>query len=57
MTEPLVTIAVPSFNQYKRTVTNKKLMSLNPSFEFTPLPQAIKESVEWFKENMATARL
>lgn len=46
-----------SDGQYKRTVTNKKLMRLNPSFNFTPLPQAIKESVEWFKDNMATARL
>jgi len=46
-----------SDGQYKRTVTNKKLMRLNPSFQFTPLPHAIKDSVEWFKENMATARL
>lgn len=46
-----------SDGQYKRTVTNKKLISLNPLFNFTPLPQAIKESVEWFKDNMATARL
>lgn len=46
-----------SDGQYKRTVTNKKLMRLNPSFQFTPLSHAIKESVEWFKENMAIARL
>jgi len=46
-----------SDGQHKRTVTNQKLMGLNPSFKFTPLQQAIKESVEWFKANMATARM
>jgi GDP-L-fucose synthase len=46
-----------SDGQYKRTVTNKKLMSLYPSFRFTPLPQAINESVKWFKENIDSARL
>lgn len=46
-----------SDGQYKRTVTNKKLMRLNPSFQFTPVQEAVKESVEWFRENMSTARL
>lgn len=55
--KPLVFDSSYSDGQYKRTVTNQKLMSLNPSFKFTPLPQAIKYSVEWFKDNMATARL
>ncbi len=55
--KPLVFDNSYSDGQFKRTVTNKKLMSLNPSFQFTPLPQAIKQSVEWFKENMDLARL
>jgi len=55
--KPLVFDSRYSDGQYKRTVTNQKLMSLNPSFKFTPLQQGIKESVEWFKANMATARL
>ena len=55
--KPLVFDSSYSDGQYKRTVTNKKLMGLNQSFKFTPLPQAIKESIEWFRENMAIARL
>jgi GDP-L-fucose synthase len=55
--KPLVFDSSYSDGQYKRTVTNKKLMNLNPSFQFTALPQAIQESVAWFKANMATARL
>jgi len=46
-----------SDGQFKRTVTNAKLMSRNPSFRFTPLPEAIKASVEWFRANRDTARL
>ena len=55
--KPLVFDSSYSDGQYKRTVTNKKLMGLNQSFKFTPLPQAIKESIEWFRENMAISRL
>ncbi|PPD24355.1 MAG: GDP-fucose synthetase [Methylobacter sp.] len=55
--KPLVFDTSYSDGQFKRTVTNKKLLSLNPSFQFTPLPVAIKESVDWFKNNMAIARL
>lgn len=46
-----------SDGQFKRTVTNAKLMSRNPSFQFTPLNAAILESVKWFQENRADARL
>ena len=55
--KPLVFDTKYSDGQFKRTVTNRKLMSLNPSFRFTPLPEAIKTSVQWFQENMADARL
>ncbi len=46
-----------SDGQYKRTVSNKKLMSRNPDFIFTPIDFAIKETVDWFKANYHTARL
>jgi len=56
-TKPIVFDTKYSDGQYKRTVTNRKLMSRNPSFRFTPLKEAIKASVEWFKANRQTARL
>jgi len=43
--------------QYRRTVSNRKLMSLNPDFVFTPLSAAIAETVQWFEQNVAVARL
>uniref|UniRef100_A0A1B6CZH8 GDP-L-fucose synthase n=1 Tax=Clastoptera arizonana TaxID=38151 RepID=A0A1B6CZH8_9HEMI len=44
--------------QHKKTANNGKLRSLLPAdFKFTPLNQAIKETVMWFKENQANARL
>jgi len=42
--------------QYKKTASNKKLMSLNPDFQFTPFDVALNETVEWFKENVDTIR-
>lgn len=56
-TKPLVFDTSYSDGQFKRTVTNKKLINLNPSFQFTPLAEAIGESVEWFKNNKESARL
>lgn len=56
-TKPIVFDASYSDGQYKRTVTNAKLMSLNPSFRFTPLSDAIKKSVDWFVANRSSARL
>jgi hypothetical protein len=46
-----------SDGQHRRTVTNQKLMSRHPEFRFTPLPEAIKASVQWFQANRTTARL
>ncbi|XP_034234579.1 GDP-L-fucose synthase [Thrips palmi] len=43
--------------QFKKTASNAKLRKLNPNFTFTPFPQAIKETVQWFKENYQNARL
>lgn len=55
--KPIVFDAKYSDGQYKRTVTNAKLMSRHPAFRFTPLGDAIKASVEWFQSNHAEARL
>lgn len=56
-TKPIVFDTNYSDGQHRRTVTNAKLMSRYPEFRFTPLPEAIKASVEWFQANRTTARL
>ncbi|KAG7309559.1 hypothetical protein JYU34_004012 [Plutella xylostella] len=43
--------------QYKKTASNAKLRSLYNDFKFTPLEQAIQETVDWFKSNKDKARL
>lgn len=44
--------------QYKKTASNAKLRSILPSdFKFTPFEVAIKDSVDWFKNNHDKARL
>jgi len=45
-----------SDGQFKKTASNKKLLSLNPDFKFTPIEEGIKKSVEWFVKNYDTAR-
>jgi GDP-L-fucose synthase len=45
-----------SDGQFKKTASNKKLLSLNPSFKFTPIEEGIKKSVDWFVDNYQTAR-
>lgn len=45
-----------SDGQFKKTASNKKLMSLYPQFRFTPFKQAVKESVQWFLDNYESAR-
>nr|6AQY_A Chain A, gdp-l-fucose synthetase [Naegleria fowleri]6AQY_B Chain B, gdp-l-fucose synthetase [Naegleria fowleri]6AQY_C Chain C, gdp-l-fucose synthetase [Naegleria fowleri]6AQY_D Chain D, gdp-l-fucose synthetase [Naegleria fowleri]6AQY_E Chain E, gdp-l-fucose synthetase [Naegleria fowleri]6AQY_F Chain F, gdp-l-fucose synthetase [Naegleria fowleri]6AQZ_A Chain A, gdp-l-fucose synthetase [Naegleria fowleri]6AQZ_B Chain B, gdp-l-fucose synthetase [Naegleria fowleri]6AQZ_C Chain C, gdp-l-fucos len=42
--------------QYKKTSSNAKFLRLNPTFQYTPFEQAIKETVQWFLENYETAR-
>ncbi|XP_019768105.1 GDP-L-fucose synthase [Dendroctonus ponderosae] len=42
--------------QFKKTASNKKLRKYLPDFQFTPFPQAIKESVDWYRQNHASAR-
>uniref|UniRef100_A0A6P7G917 GDP-L-fucose synthase n=1 Tax=Diabrotica virgifera virgifera TaxID=50390 RepID=A0A6P7G917_DIAVI len=42
--------------QYKKTASNKKLRKYLPDFEFTPFSVAVKNSVDWYRENYKTAR-
>lgn len=45
-----------SDGQYKKTASNKKLLTLFPEFKFTPIQQAIRETCQWFEANYETAR-
>ncbi|KAH3745606.1 GDP-L-fucose synthase [Pelomyxa schiedti] len=42
--------------QYRKTASNSKLRALLPDFQFTPIKQAIQESVTWFVENYDKSR-
>jgi GDP-L-fucose synthase len=42
--------------QFKKTASNAKMRSLIPHFQFTPFEQAVKDTVQWFKQNYNTAR-
>ena len=42
--------------QYRKPSDNSKIKELYPEFEYTPLEQGIKETVNWFKENYENAR-
>jgi len=45
-----------SDGQFKKTASNKKLLSLNPNVKFTPIREAIKVSCQWFEENYEHVR-
>lgn len=45
-----------SDGQFKKTASNRKLRSHLPKFQFTPLVQGIKESVQWFHDHYDEAR-
>lgn len=42
--------------QFKKTASNAKLRSFLPDFQFTPINEGIKNTVEWFKANYEIAR-
>ena len=42
--------------QYKKTASNAKLRKYLPDFHFTPIHEAIRDSVKWFEDNYNTAR-
>lgn len=44
--------------QFKKTASNAKLRRILPNdFKFTPFSAAVKETVEWFRNNQHIARL
>lgn len=45
-----------SDGQFKKTANNGKLLGLIQNFSFTPLEKGIKESVQWFQENVDVCR-
>lgn len=45
-----------SDGQFKKTASNAKLRKYLPGYKFTPMEEAIKESVDWFVNNYDTAR-
>lgn len=45
-----------SDGQYKKTASNAKLRKYLPDFKFTPIDQALRETVEWFEANYDIAR-
>lgn len=42
--------------QHKKTASNQKLRSFLPDFKFVDFDTSVKDSVEWFVKNYATAR-
>jgi GDP-L-fucose synthase len=42
--------------QFQKTCSNARLRSIRPSFEFTPIRQAVTEAVAWFVEKYETCR-
>jgi len=45
-----------SDGQFRKPASNERLLSLMGGFEFTPFDVALKETVQWFKENYDSAR-
>ncbi len=45
-----------SDGQFKKTASNKKLMSLHPDYKFTSMRDGIEKSCKWFMENYDKAR-
>ena len=45
-----------SDGQYKKTVSNEKIVKLLPDFKFTPFDEAIKETCDWFVKNFDSCR-
>jgi len=42
--------------QFKKTASNAKMRRYLPSFKFTPIKEALKDTVQWYIENFETAR-
>lgn len=48
--------ATKADGQHKKTASNAKLRRYLPEFAFTPFGDAIKETVDWYRENAKDAR-
>ena len=42
--------------QFKKTASNAKLRRYLPDFQFTPTEVAVRETVQWFRDNYESAR-
>jgi GDP-L-fucose synthase len=42
--------------QYRKPADNSKLLSIIPEFEFTPLEEGLKETIDWFIKNYENIR-
>ncbi len=45
-----------AIGQFRKTASNRKLRQYLPDFQFTPLREALKTTVDWLIENYETAR-
>lgn len=54
--ERIIFDTTKSDGQFKKTASNKKLKALLPGFEFTPIKEGLRQSVQWFFDNYDTAR-
>lgn len=46
-----------SDGQYKKTVSNQKVLELFPDFKFVPVEQGIEQTIDWFINNYLVARM
>ncbi|XP_022102661.1 GDP-L-fucose synthase-like [Acanthaster planci] len=53
---PIINDTSKSDGQFKKTASTAKLRKYLPDFKFTPIKQAVKETVDWFVENYDIAR-
>ncbi len=54
--ENLIFDTSQSDGQYKKSVSNQKLMKLYPNFEFTKIDIGLNETINWFLENYENIR-
>ena len=45
-----------AIGQFRKTASNRKLRQYLPDFQFTPLREALKTTVDWLIENYENAR-
>ncbi len=45
-----------AIGQFRKTVSNQKLRQYLPSFQFTPLLEALKKTIDWFIQNYDISR-